>query len=113
MSDREQVEREIREFLEKADNLTRDDKIKYLRALFEKHFEFQKLDHLVNYYDFHYIVSCAKSNYLQIKTPALISRKHLSPHETAHVAMIQAVVGYLNQKGLLRKLIKFDFTEDR
>jgi hypothetical protein len=113
MSDKDQVDREIREYLQKESNLTSDDKLKYLRALFEKHFEFQKLDHLLNYHDFHDIISYAKTKYLHIKTPALISNRHLYPSEVAHAAMIESILSHLNSKGLLKKVVKIHYTDER
>lgn len=110
MSDKEQVEREILEYLAKEPNLSRDDKARYLRALFNKHFEFEKLAYMINYHDFHDIVSNAKGGYLQVKPR--ISSRNLYPTEIAHAAMIQSVISHLNSKGLLKKFVKIDFTED-
>jgi hypothetical protein len=107
MSNKEQVYREISDYLDKADNLTDNDKRKYLMALFEKHFEFEKLDHLLNYHDFHDIISNAKSNYNNIKLE--ISGRQLYPSEVPQVAIIEAVAMHLNGKGLLRKIVKIDY----
>lgn len=107
MSNKEQVFREISDYLEKADNLTDNDKRKYLMALFEKHFEFEKLDHLLNYHDFHDIISNAKANYNNVKLE--LSGRQLYPSEVPQVAIIEAVAMHLNGKGLLRKLVKIDY----
>lgn len=111
MSNKEQVERDISDYLDKELNLTENDKRRYLRALFEKHFEFEKLDHLINYHDFHLIISNAKTNYNNIKLE--ISGRELYPSEIPQVAIIEAVVMHLNEKGVLRKLAKIDYRSRR
>jgi hypothetical protein len=111
MSNKEQVERDISDYLEKEENLTENDKRKYLRALFEKHFEFDKLDHLLNYHDFHDIISMAKTNYNNVKLE--ISGRQLYPSEVSQVAIIEAVATHLNAKGILRKIVKIDYRSRR
>lgn len=107
MSNKEQVDRDIADYLQKENNLTENDKRRYLRALFEKHFEFQQLDHLINYNDFHDIISNAKTNYNNVKLE--ITGRQLYPSEIPQVAIIEAVVMHLNGKGILRKLVKIDY----
>jgi Flp pilus assembly CpaF family ATPase len=109
MSEQEQIEFDIAQYLEKESNLTENDKRQYLRAMFEKHFAFRKLDHLLNYHDLHDIISNAKSRYNDVKS--VVSRKQLYPTEVAHTAMIEAVISYLNSKGLSVKIVKIDYTE--
>src|ERR1035441_9843934 len=107
MSDKEEVNRDILEYLSKESNLSENDRLRYLRAIFEKHFAFEQLDHLLTYYDFHTIVSDAKVRYNDVKPE--ISERKLSPYEVPHVALIEAVIMYLNGKGILRKFVKVDY----
>lgn len=107
MSNKEQVERDISDYLDKEQNLSENDKRKYLRALFEKHFEFEKLDYMLNYHDFFSIISNAKVNYNNVKPE--ISGRQLYPSETPQAAIIEAVIMHLNGKGILKKLVKVDY----
>jgi len=113
MSNKEEVEREILEYLEKADNLHYNDRLRYLKALFDKHFLFTKLDHVMTYHNFHDIVSDAKSRYVNLITPMQISGRNIAGSDLAHVALIEAVIMSLNGAGLLKKLVILDYTRDR
>lgn len=110
MSDPQQIEKDIREYLEKEPNLRREDRLQYLRVLFDKHFSLNKLDHVVNYSDFQSIISGAKSAINNLNVPLTVTRKRIESYELANVAMIEAVVSYLNKNQLLKKQVKFDFT---
>jgi hypothetical protein len=111
MSDPQELDRELREYLEKEPNLRRDDRLKYLKTLFNKHQELSALDHIVPHKDLYEIFGGAKEKYTNQKLPAMISRKRLDGNELTHIAMIESFVSYLNKNHLLKKLVKFDYTE--
>ena len=111
MSDPQQLEREIREYLEKEPNLRREDRLAYLKAIFNKHFEFNKLEHCVNTYDLNEIISGAKNNYSNKRVPVRITKRQVDSSELPHLAIIESFIGYLNRNHLLKKLVKFDYTE--
>jgi hypothetical protein len=109
MADAKQIEQELREYLEKEDHLRKSDKLPYLMAIINKHFEIDKLDHMVNHYDLMAVISNAKSNYAGSTMPMYVSRKEVHNSEINHVLIIEAFVGYLNKNKLLKRLVKFDF----
>lgn len=111
MSDPKEVETDIREFLIKYPHMSHEDRIKYLMAVFDKHFIFQKLDYVLTYHDFFDIVSSAKQRYPQLKTPMMISKRDINGHDLAHVALIESIVSFLYSRELLKKMIKFDYTD--
>ena len=111
MSDPQQLDRELREYLEKEPNLRREDRLIYLKAIMNKHFEFNKLEHVINGNDLFHIISTAKNNYTQRALPVRISRKQVDSGEATHVSVLESFISYLNKSNLLKKLVKFDYTD--
>lgn len=109
MADAKQIEQELREFLMKEDNIRKSDKLPYLMAIINKHFELDKIDHMVNHYDMMLIISNAKSNFAGTTMPMSISRKEVHSTEVPHVLIFEAIVGYLNRNKLLKRLVKIDY----
>ena len=108
MADPRQIEQELREFLDKADNIRQADHILYLMAIINKHFAIDKIDHIVTNYDFELMLSNAKAAWVQTAMPISITNKEYTGTEANYVLMMEAFVGYLNRMGLLKKLVKFD-----
>ena len=111
MSNQQQIDQELREYLEKEPNLNRNDRLNYLRAIFNKHFEFNQLEHVVNSVDMHLIVSGAKEKYTKLRLPASISRIQVDSSQLPHLAMVESLISYLRGMNLLKKLVKIDYTE--
>ena len=111
MSDPQQLNNEILQYLEKEPNLRRDERAKYLMTLFNKHLEFTKLEHVVNKGDLFEIVNQAKSNFTSQKNSVMISKRQVEAIDLPHLAMIESFISYLNKMNLLKKLVKFDYTE--
>jgi hypothetical protein len=110
MADPKQIEQELREYLEREPNLRRDDRIVYLMNIINKHFEIDRIDHMVSYSDFSDMVSRAKASFATKPLPLRISNRQVDPSEVSHVLVIEALVGYLNKNRLLKRLVKFDYT---
>lgn len=113
MADPQEVEREIREYLNKESNMRDSDKLDYLMTIMNKHFGLDKIDHIVNYYDFDHTVNGAKSVYASTSMPMNISGRELTPQQTNYVLVLEAFVGYLNRNKLLKKLVKFEHKEKK
>lgn len=111
MSDAEQLDRDLREYLEKEPNLRREDRLKYLKILFNRHFEIDKLDHVVNSNDLFHVISEAKSKFAKQNSQIFVSRKKLDNSELIHIAMIESFISYLSRNSLLKRLVKFDYTD--
>lgn len=109
MADPKQIEQELRAFLETEDNMRKSDRLPGLMAIINKHFELDKIDHMVNKYDLDSVISHAKTNYAGTIMPMYVSRKEVHATEMNYVLVIEAFVGYLNRNKLLKRLVKFDY----
>jgi len=111
MSDPKEIEKDLREYLDKEPNLSRQDKLILLQTIFHKHFEVSKLEHLINYKDVFNIFSVARSQYVNRRLPMYISKKLIEPNEAPIIAAMEALIMYLNSKSLLKRLVKFDYKD--
>ena len=111
MSDPQELERELREYIEKEPNLRREDRLNYLKTIYNKHMETNKLEHVVNASDLFDIISVAKTNFFNLKLPLQISTKKIEAAELTHIALMESVVSYLNKMNLLKKLVKIDYRD--
>jgi hypothetical protein len=111
MSEIQEIEQELKEYLEKEPNLSRGDRHSYLMAIFQKHLEFQKYEHVVNYKDYFNIFAQAKTLYTKMKFPVRLTKKELDGGESLHIPMLESFIWYLNRNNLLKKAIKFDYTD--
>lgn len=110
MANPEQIEQELRAYLAEERNLSNSDRLKYLMAIFNKHFGLDQTEHLLNDHDLHDIVSYAKGSYARTTLPMRISKKEVYSGDVNFVLMIEAVICHLNKNKLIKKLIKFDYT---
>lgn len=108
MSNMEQIEQELRAYLETDKNLSSRDKFIHLKAIFDKHFAMEKTEHLLNIQDMRSIVDYAKGQFINTQLPMVISKKEIFPSEVPHILMIESTISHLNRVGILRKLAKFD-----
>src|SRR5271166_6479739 len=111
MSDPQQIERDLRDYLEKEPNLSRADRLAYLQTIFHKHLEVNKLEHLVTSGDLFLMFSDAKHHHIRAKSPVSVGKKVLTQPESVHVAVMEAFLLYLGRMKLLRKIVKFDYKE--
>ncbi len=108
MSDVEQIEQDLRKYLDQESNLRSEDKLKYLMAVCSKHFTFDKLDHIINDNDIFDIISRAKSAYANTRLPMTISGKIVRGDDIGNILLIESFICYLNKMNLLSKFIKVD-----
>lgn len=113
MADPNEIERELRDYLEKEEHMRHADKLPYLMLIVNKHFGLDKFDHIMDYHDLDMTISNAKGVYAQTSMPMNISGKELSPSQTNYVLVLEAFVSYLNGKKLLKRLVKFKHTEKK
>lgn len=107
-----QVDIDLHEYLRKAENLRNEDKLNYLRALFDKHFTFTKLDHKVTKNELYNIVSDAKNNMTKQRIRPHVSGRIVDQSELPSLAMIEAFISYCNRHDLLKKNVGFDYTDE-
>jgi hypothetical protein len=108
MSDPKSLELELQEYLNKEPNLRREDRIKYLKAIYEKHLGFSGLEHSISHSDFQFILSVAKNLWTKERIPMYISNKKVDNSDIGNAMVIDSVLNYLNMNHLLRKTVRFD-----
>lgn len=113
MADPRQIEQELREFLEMEDHIRKSEKLQYLMAIMNKHFELDKIDHMVTHWDFDQLMSGAKTVYANTTLPMSISCKEIHDSEVKHILMLETFIGYLNKHKLLKRLVKFDHRRNK
>lgn len=111
MADPKQIEQELLDFLDKESSIRKSDRIVYLMAIIEKHFALDKINFMVDYSDIQELISSAKSKYATAKMPVKISHKEISNAETNYILVIDAFIGFLNKNKLLKRLVKFNYTD--
>lgn len=111
MSDPNHIDQDLRDYLQKEPNLRADDKLKYLRAIFDKHFTFSKTEHVINHHDINIIASVAKHKFVEQKLPMHINGKQVSQDDLRTVSVIEAMLGYFNLHHLSKKEVKIGYTD--
>jgi hypothetical protein len=111
MSDPQQIERDLRDYLDKEPNLSRADRLSYLQTIFNRHLETDKLGHQITYRDYFNIISDAKTVFTNMKLPMKLTKKTLDANELVPASIVDAFLLYLNRHGLLKKDVKLDRTE--
>lgn len=111
MANPQQIESDLREYLEKSDNLRNADKFQYLKAIFEKHFATEKLDHMLTKRDLFLIISGSKEEFTRQRANPHVSGKEVDKTDLRVLAVIEALVTYLNRNQLLKRLVKIDYTD--
>lgn len=109
MANPEQIEQELKEYLQIEENLRGADKLSYLMAIVNKHFAIDKIDHTIDYHDLQNSINNAKGNYARATMPMYISRREVHQQEVNYVLVLEAFIGYLNKNKLLKRLVKFDY----
>jgi hypothetical protein len=111
MADSKVVEQDLNEFLFKADNIRREDRLRYLMTIFNKHLQQDQLKHVINHYDLHEIVSVAQQNAVNAAGKVVISGKEVSGHNPMHIGTVEAVIGYFNKHSLLKRAVGFEYSK--
>lgn len=107
---KEQLEVDIKRFLENIENQNENDKLQTLRNLFDKYLHLSTSDYLMDHSDLFSIISSAKKKFSEENVPIKIgsSKRTVSQQDLPNFFVIEATVGHLNRKGCLKKLAKFD-----
>jgi hypothetical protein len=112
MSDPEIIERDLREYLDKEPNLSRADRLSFLKTIFHKHLGIDSLKHVVTYDDLFILFSEASKYLVRTKLPVQIGNKVLETNESIHLFVMEVFIHYLNRMNLLRKNVTFDYKKD-
>lgn len=108
MSDKEQIRKDIQQYMDEEEQLTRLAKRELLQSIFDKHFVLSEGDLVLNKHDFNKIVSDSKRIMSSMTLPAVIGSSSVDAHEVNVLACIEAAVQVLNSKGAFRRLPKFN-----
>ena len=111
MADPKMIEQDLYEYLAKEDNLRRDEKIRYLKAIFQKHQDMDSLVHVISPNDLYEIVSVAKNYAATAPHTVTISGKEMSGHNPIHIQMVETVIRYMNKHSLLKRVVGFEYNK--
>lgn len=108
MADLDQIEQELRHYLQGDERLSKQDKLIQLRAIFDKHFASERTEHLILFSDLKEMIDSAKMLYSSTSLPVKISKKEVTGNDINYVFILEAFIGYLNKHKLLKRMIDFD-----
>ena len=108
----EELDREIKAFLEKSDNMNSQDKLDALRNLFVKHMQLEESCYIMDNHNLFNIVSGAKNVFANdLPTTVSIQGKKVQYEEKRIISVISATIGELRRIKTLRKVVKFKFDD--
>lgn len=112
---KEQIEVDIKRFLENIDSQSRNDKTESLRTLLDKYLHLSTCDYMMDYHDLRSIVSNANSKFQNSSLPIHIGNKKqkVRQEDFGNYCVIEATITHLNKNDCLKKLAKFDKREDK
>jgi hypothetical protein len=112
---KEQIEVDIKRFLENIDSQSANDKVGSLRTLLDKYLHLTTCDYMMDYHDFRTIISGANSKFQHSSLPVHIGKKkqQVRQEDFGNFCVIEATISHLNKNDCLKKLAKFDKREDK
>lgn len=110
---KENIHRDLSEYIAMEGHLTDHDKLAILKAIFEKHFVFEKALHLITEHDIVLIGSLCKTKYNALSLPLHIGNKLIGYDELRIVAMVEAFLGYMNLNHLSRKEVQINYKRSK
>ena len=103
MSQTDSFVSEIKEFLSNMDSLDKEDMLKILTAIYDKHVAMSTSTLVIEYKDFHNIVSDAKGMFSTVSFPIKIGDQQLYPSENANYCLMNSILSFLIKKEALKK----------
>ena len=70
-----------------------------------------KPDVLITANDYNRIKDLAVGQFHNLRNDLYVSNKKMEERDSVHISLANAVIGWLNNKGLLRRLPRFDYTD--
>lgn len=68
-------------------------------------------DFLISFKDLAHLVSLAKGEHRELRADIHISSKKVDESDFKHISLASAVIMWLNSKNLLKRIAKFDYTD--
>jgi hypothetical protein len=109
VSQLEEIEQDVLEFLSKVDGLCHSDRKKILMLLFEKHLVTNKADLILSHDDFYAVLNNAKNMWTKEAFPVKLKDdknvlRELSPSDVGYYCFFECVISLLNRKEALKRL---------
>mgnify|MGYP001574655140 CR=1 FL=1 len=108
MRNQQNFENDIAVFFERYDELKQEDRKRLLMSIFNTHILLNESELVIGSSDFHHIICMAKNEHAHRSLPIKIEKYHLDNGEMANLSVMEAFIGFLNQKGALRRFPKFN-----
>lgn len=114
MGIKENLNQEINSFFEQAEHQTSSGRKESLEKLFDKYLHLTTSDMLMDEKDLRSIISRAKQIFAEKPMPVHLGKKKskITQEEMMPMCVIQATTEHFNRIGCLKRLPKFDTTED-
>lgn len=108
MSDLEEIEKELEILLKNIDDIKLDDRLPAIMGIIKKKIEWNPEEFLLTYGDFSDIMSNAKNAYPRATIPMYLSKRPIDNTEVVYIMMMEAFIGFLNRKKIIKRLVKID-----
>jgi hypothetical protein len=105
---KEDVEADLALYFSKEKELEPDERKRLLMSIFDKHLILNTSDFKVDFYDFQKIRSDTMTMYSSEKTKLRMDRKDLSDQEVVQLFLLESFTGFLNNKGALKRMPRFN-----
>jgi hypothetical protein len=103
----EEMENDIRHFIEKCDNLNDNDKRELLRSILAKHLHLEGAEFNLTKFNFINIMSKSTKNFVDLAVKTRIQDKELTPAQLPTYCIINATIDELRKEKILKKPVKF------
>ena len=102
------INKDINDFLELQDGLDNNSRRDLLKNLINKHIILTESPLMIDYYDTIGILARASNIYAEMSVPVRISNKNLGDYQLSGYAVIESTIEFLNNKGAIKRLPKFE-----
>ena len=118
MSLKDELDVDIRNFFKQIETQSTNDKLKTLRNLIDKYIHLSTTTHLIDNIDLMNIVSNAKGIYANKPMPLYLKTSSnrvskVRQDDLSTVCLVESIVAFLNKNDCLKKMPKFNYTEDK
>lgn len=115
MSDfKKQLELDIKNLVDSMDNMSRVDKEKALKNMFEEYLHLNSCDYLMDNYDLQCIITDAKTSFANDVMPVFLGekKKKVKSNDLPNFVVIESTIRHLYKNNCLKKVPKFDKRDD-
>lgn len=111
---KQNLEADITNFFNQIDSQNLNDQKQTLRNLIDKYIHLTKADFLMDKHDLESIQSAAKGLMVEKTMPITLgkAKRRVQPEQQTTLCVIEATISHLNKNECLKRLPKFDYTED-